>query len=313
MIRLIISLGLGVVLLCVGRPTVAAPPAFVIAQQSDRLEIRVGKQRFASYVFRDEKIRRPHFANVCTHDGIQVTRQHPPRPDAGSNDHATMHPGVWMAFGDLSGADFWRNKAHVEHVKFVEKPRAKNDHATFEVLNRYRDGDRILCSQSCRYKILVKPDSIVLLIDSVFQSESEFYFGDQEEMGLGVRVNDAIRVKGGNGKISNSDGLTNESQVWGKQAKWCDYSGVIEKRRVGMLLVPSTKNFRPSWFHARDYGALVANPFGRNAFTRGAKSKVVVKAGEKFRLSFGVVFHSVPESGEFDRSRAYQSTVVMLQ
>jgi len=311
--RAVRSICLSVGILLSGDASAASPPSIVIEHQADHLEIKVGGQRFASYVFRDEKIQRPYFANVMTPDGIQVTRRHPPHANDGSSDHATMHPGIWLAFGDLSGADFWRNKAHVEHVRFVQKPATKHNHASFTVLNRYRKGDRIICTQSCLYKILAKPDSTVLLIDSTFQSDNEFYFGDQEEMGLGVRVTDAIRVKGGNGRISNSEGRVNERQVWGKQAQWCDYSGVINKHRVGMLLVPSQKNFRPSWFHARDYGALVANPFGRKAFTRGTPSKVVVKPGEKFRLRFAVVIYSVPETAVFDLSRAYQDAAKIIE
>jgi hypothetical protein len=37
---------------------------------------------------------------------------------------------------------------------------------------------------------------------------------------------------------------------------------------------------------------LVANPFGQNAFTKGEKSKVVVRKGETFRLRFGILVHS---------------------
>jgi hypothetical protein len=40
--------------------------------------------------------------------------------------------------------------------------------------------------------------------------------------------------------------------------------------------------------HARDYGVLVANPFGRNAFTKGEVSRLEVRPGEKLRLRFGV-------------------------
>ncbi len=63
-----------------------------------------------------------------------------------------------------------------------------------------------------------------------------------------------------------------------------------------MLLMPHPANVRRSWFHARDYGLLEANPFGRNAFTGAEKSRIVVKQGETLRLRFGVlVYHGKPE------------------
>jgi len=63
----------------------------------------------------------------------------------------------------------------------------------------------------------------------------------------------------------NSDGRgpINESQIWGKTADWCDYDGIINQRQVGVTLIADPQNFRPSWFHARDYGLLLANAFGR--------------------------------------------------
>ena len=63
--------------------------------------------------------------------------------------------------------------------------------------------------------------------------------------------------------------------------------------RVGVLLIPHKDNFRPSWFHVRDYGLLVANPFGQNVFTKGEKSRIEVKPGEKLDLRFGVWIYSV--------------------
>ena len=49
-----------------------------------------------------------------------------------------MHPGLWLAFGDVGGADFWRTKGAVQHVGFVGKPEATRDGGTFAVRNRYR-------------------------------------------------------------------------------------------------------------------------------------------------------------------------------
>ena len=51
-------------------------------------------------------------------------------------------------------------------------------------------------------------------------------------------------------------------------------------------------NFRPSWLHTRDYGVIVGNPFGRDAFGKGEKSKVVVRPGDTLRLRYGVLLHA---------------------
>ena len=66
-------------------------------------------------------------------------------------------------------------------------------------------------------------------------------------------------------------------------------------------------NFRPSWLHARDYGLLVANPFGRQAFRQGETSKVVVKPGETLRLRFGILPHSETPENLPNLQAAYQN------
>ena len=112
-----------------------------------------------------------------------------------------------------------------------------------------------------------------------------------------MRVATDLTVTKG-GVISSSDGRKNEQQVWGRQADWCDYSG----KDGGVMLMPDPRNFRRSWFHARDYGLLVANPFGRQAFTKGEPSQVVVKKGETLTMRYGVLIHD----GDVDHHAAYQ-------
>jgi hypothetical protein len=115
------------------RRTVAAD--FAVQQKPDRVIITDVGRPVATYVFRDDKIWRPYFANVRAPGGIQVTRNHPPVPNVDATDHDTMHPGVWLAFGDLSGQDFWRNKARVVHSRFVEPPAVRHGRVTFTAEN----------------------------------------------------------------------------------------------------------------------------------------------------------------------------------
>lgn len=280
-------LGLVLVLPTPGR----AQSPVTFDQKADRLDIQIDGKPFATYVWEDRTIRRPYFAHLHAPNGKQVTRNHPPVAGKDATDHDTMHPGLWLAFGDLGGADFWRNKGTVAHVEFVEKPKATKDGGTFAVRNRYTAGEKTVCEEVCRIAITARPGGYLIDWTSEFTGPAEFAFGDQEEMGLGVRVATPLTVKNG-GQILNGEGAKNEKQVWGKPAAWCDYSGTIDGTEVGVALMPDPANFRRSWFHARDYGVLVANPFGRAAFTKGEKSAVVVKKGETFRLRFGVLVHS---------------------
>ncbi|MEX2174392.1 MAG: DUF6807 family protein [Pirellulaceae bacterium] len=274
------------------------PHKIQVEQQADRLVFTSDAGPMATYVFGDREIQRPYFAHVHVPGGRQITRHHPPRTGIDATDHATMHPGIWLAFGDIGGGDFWRNKGRVEHALFVERATAKAEGkdgvARFAVRNRYVAGDKTICEEIARHTVHATRNGYLIAFDSTFSGNEPFAFGDQEEMGLGIRLATPVAVKGGTGTIANSAGDRNENEVWGRPADWCDYSGVVtqnsgRKVRIGLLLVPHSGNFRRSWMHARDYGLLVANPFGQQAFTKmGPASSLEVKPGESLRLRFGV-------------------------
>ena len=181
----------------------------------------------------------------------------------------------------------------------------------FAVENRYLtpEGGKEICRETCKYALEPVKDGVLVLWDSTFHSGAgSFYFGDQEEMGLGVRLAKAASVKSKlGGRILNTSGERDEKGVWGKQADWCDYSGPIGEQFVGVMMMPHPSNFRKSWTHARDAGMMTLNPFGQKAFTRsGEASRVEVPAGKEFRLRYGVLFHWDKRSDEFEPSAAYQ-------
>jgi hypothetical protein len=294
----------------------AEGPAVEFVQGAGKVTVAIDGLPVATYYYEDEQITRPFFAHVRVPSGVQVTRHHPPIEGQDLVDHATFHPGIWMSFGDISGSDYWRVAARVRQAEFVHKPQGGIGRGTFAVRNEYldqNDPSKIVCQEIARYEFAARPAGYLLLWDSTFSSDVEFYFGDQEEMGLGVRVATPLRVGAsgegnappGNGTILDSHGRKNEKHVWGNTADWCDFSGAMAGQHLGMTIFCHRENFRPSWFHARDYGLLEANPFGRQAFGKGPISKIVVKPGESLRLRYGVLLHSGPAGSQPDLNAAY--------
>ena len=285
--------------------------------EEHRLHILSGTQRIATYVWQDEDLPRHYFEGLTTPDGDPVTRNHPTDPvaDKGNDDHPDFHPGAWLAFGDLGGADFWRNKARVRHVRFAEAPIADGSTASFTVLNAYEqagEGQRVVCEETCTYTITSVPDGYLIALDSTFRStDASFAFGDQEEMGFGVRMATDLSVRHGGAMIRNSAGGELEAGTWGKNADWCAGYGKRNDRWVGINVMASQDNFRRSWFHSRDYGLLVANPFGKKAMT-APRDKTVppdstpVAKGGNLRLQFGLYVFSQPAAQEPDFGTMYQ-------
>lgn len=254
------------------------------------------------YVYEDENILRPYFADI-TVNGAQITRNNPPIEGVDPTDHGDYHPGIWEAYGDINGEDFWRNKARVRHVEFVDPPSVKDNELRFTARNRFDGEDGPICVEQCAWRAVVYEEVIYLIQDAVFTPVGDkAVFGDQEEMGTGIRLATPLTVKHGAGVLLNSAGAVNEAGVWGKQAAWCDYSALLDGLRAGATVMAHPGNFRPAWFHARDYGLLVANPFGNKAFTEGEASSVDVTETAPLRLRYGLALYN--REGEDQRALA---------
>ena len=209
-----------------------------------------------------------------------------------------MHPGIWLAFGDLDGddfcnKDFLRNKGRVVHKRFTQGPTSGPGLGSFSQRKSYQRADgSVVCFEDFRCVIRALEEGYLLQWDSTFSSpEGEtFLFGDQEEMGLGIRVATEIaELK--SGQISDSEGRRGAKQVWSQPSKWCDYSGTIGDKRIGMTILCHPDNFRESWMHARNYGVIAANPFGRQAMKKGPKSRIEVSGDAGLRLQYGILLH----------------------
>lgn len=285
----------------------AGGEGFSVRHLSDRLVISSGLQVITEYVFSDEQILRPYFSQVRTAAGQQLTRSHPPVEGVDSTDHATMHPGIWLAFGDLSGHDFWRNKGRIAHQEFLQPAQTSADGVTFATRSLLLGSDGMeLGRMDNHYRLWSRPQGWALHWRAVFSSATgDLVFGDQEEMGFAARMATALTEKE-TGRITSSSGRRSAKETWGQAAEWCDYSGRLGDLPAGIMLIPSPDNFRGSWWHNRDYGVFVANPFGRAAMQQGEASRILVPRGEEFQISFTAVIHS---GDNFDLQEEFRTVV----
>jgi len=268
---------------------------FSIDERVDRLRISLTGKPIVDFVFKDNKILRPYFANARLPNGLQVTRNHPPVEGVDSLDHDTMHPGIWLGLGDISGQDFWRNKGMMEHIRFVSPPANMDGQLRFATECHLKTGTGDpLCLLTNRFVLVSRPHGWLLVWNAEFHADREpLVFGDQEEMGLGARVATPFTEKNG-GLLRSSTGKQTAKQTWGQPAAWCDYSGT-GPNSGGITLMAGPSNFRQSWWHNRDYGVFVANPFGREAMKQGARSAVTVAKRETMRLAFAAFVHDHEE------------------
>lgn len=280
-------------LLCASAGTsVIAADTFEVAEQPGTLVLSLNGREIAAYVYADADVLRPFLANVRTRSGTPVTRPHPPRTGIDADDHADMHPGIWLAFGDISGEDYWRNRGSIVHERFLKPPLAGPGVLSLTTRSGLltAEGAR-LATMDTSLRLRARPHGWAVDWTAVFACDSEsLVFGDQEEMGFAARMATPLTETNG-GRITSSSGLSSAAETWGQAAAWCDTSGRVDGRTVGITLIPDPANFRESWWHNRAYGVFVANPFGRAAMRQGSPSRVVVAAGKPLTLRFTAVIH----------------------
>lgn len=302
-------LTLTVMLGCPALTSLAVEPTIRFASEERQVRVFINDQEVVDYVFADSEISRPYFAHVKTLSGKQVSRNHPPREGVDKMDHANLHPGIWLSFGDLNGHDYWRLKARTKHIRFLEPPTVETGVGKFKVLNHYlaTDSEAVVCIQQCVVQVRTVDAGYRITLASEFKATGgDLRFGDQEEMGLGLRVATPLAVESKlGGRILDSEGRINGENVWGKTAGWCDYAGSLDGKWVGMTILTSPNNFRPCWSHARDYGFVAMNPFGVNAFTKAAKQDVIVKNGESLQIGYAIVVHESAQESGYNAKSAY--------
>jgi hypothetical protein len=275
-------------------PAWADPPTWAYEVHEDRLSLRLGATTVAEYVYIDPKILRPYFTRLRTPAGLLVTRQHPPVKDVDATDHDTMHPGLWLAFGDINGHDFWRNVARIKHVGLTT-PEVEADRLRFAACSRLVTPQgavigRVESEFTCR---TLAAGWALVWRATFYAIDEPLRFGDQEEMGFGVRLATPLSEQHG-GRLRNADGLETAAKTWGQPAAWCAAEGIIDGRSVSLTMAPDPNNFRGSWWHNRATGLMVANPFGRAAMKQGAPSVVVVEPGQPFVLRCAAIIQEGP-------------------
>jgi hypothetical protein len=128
--------------------------------------------------------------------------------------------------------------------------------------------------------------------------DREVVLGDTKEGTMAVRVAESMRMthgknQPGEGKIVLSTGVEGQA-TWGKAAEWCDYTGPVQGKTVGIAILPHPKNtVNPTWWHVRDYGLFAANPFGVHDFEKKAPGtgNLTIPAGKTATFKYRFYLH----------------------
>jgi hypothetical protein len=284
-----------------------------IEVRQDYLDFRIGKDLVTRYHI-GPSVAKPYFWPLYGPQGVAMTRGWPMEKAvaSGSNDHPHQK-SVWFCHGDVipegivlkdkvrgvEGVDFWSETKGCGQMACMKIGAVKTEknHASVETENQWQTADGVPVLEEKRtIQFFDFGQTRLLVVDIDLEARyADITFGDTKEGSFGIRVNDLIREEKGNGKIENAEGKVGEKDCWGRVSAWCDYSGTIDGHKVGIAILSDPANRYPSCWHARGYGLMAANPFGRakSGFPdmKDRTDLVKLPKGEHLKLRYGLLIH----------------------
>lgn len=290
--------------------TTAKADVKVTAEGKDSIRFDIDGKLFTR-LHMGSTVAKPYLWPIVSSEGVFLTRAWPMEPaQTGSAEKTTDHKhqkSAWFCHGDIKaegletikkkgieGVDFWSEDGAHGKIK-VAYIKLGNDFATLELDWLSADNKNIL-RETRTYRIAKGTDGqrLIVMETKLNAVEHNLTFEDTKEGSFGIRVRDIMAEKG-KGKLTSSEGKTREPNIWGKVLDWVDYSGEVDGKVAGLTVMADPKNAFKSCWHARGYGLLAANPFGRakSGFPamRGNNDLVKLKSGESLKLRFAILVH----------------------
>ena len=204
---------------------------------------------------------RPFFYPLLGPSGSPLTRLgHPGAPD---HDH---HRSIWFAHARVLGIDFWsdRTDARVRQKQWLQYQDGDEEAALAVLLGWYDGHDpKELLEQELVAGVRPGPDSETFLeLQATFRPAAESLEFGQTNVGfLAVRVAKGLSVHFGGGRLLDSDGAEGEPAIFGKAARWVDYSGPVPAGGTeGITYVDHPDNpGSPVHWHVREDGWMGAS------------------------------------------------------
>lgn len=284
-----------------------------LTKLADRVRVEIGGQLFTEYIYGDGASR-PYCYPINAPDGTSLTRDFPMKQTAGEETDHPWHRALFFAHSMVGGVDFWNEGAGDAGKSPKDKGRQVLDAlletsggATGVIRTRNRwlapDG-KLICTddRTVRFSATAAGRFIDYEVNLHALPDAPLLLGDNKDGTMAIRLAQWMTAPhkyknqqvAGVGHIVTAKG-DRDATAWGKRAEWCDYYAPREGKTYGVAIFDSPKNFRPTWWMARDYGLFGANPFGQHDF-EGLKDQPhagdhTIPAGGTLTLRYRFFFH----------------------
>jgi hypothetical protein len=292
-------------MLVCGSNLLAATASVELRHAQDRIDIVIGGHPFATYYVGSASAK-PYLFNLRSAQGTVVTRGFP-MVDIPGEDHDEPHQrAMYFAHGDINGYDFWGEAAFARWSRHSASTFGRTVFREFDEISSVPDSGALqaefdlatskgekIAAETQAYSF--RGDERVRIIDCDFAIHANhglLKIGDTKEGIFAIRLVKALEPLTGH-MVSSHDGV-GEKGIWGRRADWVDYCGEVAGESVGVAIFDHPGNLRhPTYWHARQYGLLSANPFGLKEFLhdRRQDGSYVIEAGGSLTLRYRVFIH----------------------
>ena len=280
-------------------------------RQGESIQVLIGGKPFSTYNF-DPKIAKAFLQPLRDANGVVITRGFPTGDTvpAGHEHDKSIEPhqrDMYFGHGSINGYDFWSEEVFAKYYgpshpsnfgrmvfRKIEEMQGGPSSGTIRAAFDLQGPDRKPFAEEIQ-EFTFSGNAHSRVIDCVITfraSHGPVKFGDTKEGTFALRL--APELDAPTGTMFNSEGGAGESQIWGKRANWVDVDGVIDGRSLGVAVFDSPKSFRhPTYWHARAYGLLAANPFGLSFFFNDPHQdgSYTIPTGKSIQFRYRVFIH----------------------
>lgn len=289
----------------------AAGETVTLQKLDDRVRVLLDGELFTEYVF--DCFGRPVLYPVIGPHGIAMTRHFPMKTDVPGEAHDhPHHTSIWYTHSPVNGVNFFAtgdDKGQCLHEKVVSieggGPRGVLKTATRWVAT---DGQVVLTDTRTLGFEVIDGARVIDYQITLHASHGQVVFGDSDHGGLALRMHPNLRLAArtgenvtAKGRALNSEGVSADAAagisggpVWGKRARWIDYSADVDGHTVGIAIFDHPSNPRhPTHWMARGYGYVAACPFGLHSFEGKppGTGDMIIPAGQSLTFRYRLVFH----------------------
>jgi hypothetical protein len=286
--------------------------AVSFTRQGYTIQVMIDDKPFTVYYF-DPRTAKAYLQPLRDATGVVVTRGFPiGNTIPATHEHdPNLEPHqrpMYFAHGDINGNNFWFEEVFAKYYhhpkrdilgrmvfRKIEEMRGGPSSGTIRATYDLEGPDhKPFAEETQQYTFSGDKDSRIIDCQIVIRANRhvQVKFGDTKEGTFAITL--APELHAPTGIMVNSNGGKGEAQIWGKRADWVDVDGSIDGQTLGVAVFDSPKSFRyPTYWHARGYGLLAANPFGLKDFLRDPNQdgSHAIPPGGSIQFYYRVLIH----------------------